>query len=107
MRTLLLFIFISVSLLVSKSLQAQNAKTIVRLQEAEQACLDSGVYMLGCAKKFYLQMDSLLNVVYLQLRSTLNSAQKDSLRKQQRLWLIKRDAFSLRPFLRAWSNHYL
>ena len=74
-------------------MHAQTAKTIVRLEEAEQACLDSGVYMLGCSKKFYLQMDSLLNVVYLQLRSTLNNTQKDSLRKEQRLWLIKRDAF--------------
>jgi uncharacterized protein YecT (DUF1311 family) len=98
MKTLFLFISIVAATFISINLHAQNGKTIVRIEEAEQACLDSGVNMLGCAKKFYFQMDSLLNVVYSNLRLTLDSSQKAVLKKEQQLWLIKRDAYFKKTF---------
>jgi len=93
MKTLLLYISVVAAAFIPVNSPAQNGKTIVRMEEAEQACLDSGVYMPGCAKKFYFQMDSLLNIVYTELRLTLDSSQKVALKKEQKLWLIKRDTY--------------
>lgn len=93
MKTLIFFILLFTSVVFSESGYGQTGKTIIRLQEAEQACLDSGVNMLGCTRNFYSQMDSLLNVVYKNLRGTLESSQKSLLKKEQKLWLQKRDAY--------------
>lgn len=91
-QPLRVLIFILASTFISQRSSAQTGKTILHLEEAQQACLDSGVYMLGCSRKFYFQMDSLLNVVYINLRSNLDSSKKARLKKEQRSWLVKRDA---------------
>ena len=82
-----------ISLFVYSASSAQTGKTIERLESAEQNCLDSGTNMIGCAQTFYFQMDSLLNVVYTQLRSSLDSSQKSALKKDQKVWLAKRSLF--------------
>lgn len=63
-----------------------------RLAKEHQACLDSGLRMMDCATDYYATMDSLLNVVYRQLRAGLNPAHKDALKKEQLAWLRRRDA---------------
>ncbi|HUS02881.1 MAG TPA: lysozyme inhibitor LprI family protein [Chitinophagaceae bacterium] len=72
---------------------SQTIKTIDSLQNAEQNCLDRGQYMLGCAKRFYAQMDSMLNLVYLKLHSTLDNTKQVKLKMEQRLWLAKRNTY--------------
>lgn len=72
---------------------SQTKNTIDSLQKAEQNCLDQGKYMLGCAKMFYFQMDSMLNVVYLKLSSRLDLEAQSGLRTEQKLWLAKRDTY--------------
>ena len=49
--------------------------------------------MLGCSKRYYYQMDSMLNVVYNKLKASLSQSKKDSLKKEQLNWLKKRDLY--------------
>jgi uncharacterized protein YecT (DUF1311 family) len=73
------------------AVSAQTLKTIASFEVQYQACLDKGQFMLGCAKTFYNEMDSLLNVRYKSLRSICDSVQKDNLRDEQLEWLSKKD----------------
>lgn len=73
--------------------QAQTLKTVEDLDAKHQACLDTGVDMLGCTKTFYAGMDSMLNVVYQKLTASFNTKEKSLLKNQQRSWLKKRDAY--------------
>ena len=70
---------------------SQTIKTIDSLQTRYQLCLDKGQNMLGCSKKNYFQIDSLLNIRYKKLRLTCDSVQKENLKDEQFEWLTKRD----------------
>ncbi len=74
------------------SLSAQSTKTIDSLEKKYQSCLDEGVNMLRCAKKFYAEMDSMLNVTYKVLQSKNDSIARYELKISQRKWLRKRDS---------------
>jgi len=52
--------------------------------------------MKGCSIKFYSQTDSLLNVVYNNLKMKINSTAKSNLKKEQLEWLKKRDAYFIK-----------
>jgi uncharacterized protein YecT (DUF1311 family) len=72
---------------------SQTLKTIQTLEKQHQDCFDKGGFMLGCSIQFNKQMDSLLNVAYLKKRQSMNPAQKTAFKKEQQLWLQKRDAY--------------
>jgi uncharacterized protein YecT (DUF1311 family) len=80
-------------ILLTINLSAQSVETVDMLQQRYQKCLDSGQAMRNCALVFYNQMDSLLNVVYNQLRSNSDSLQKINLKDDQKDWLISRDNY--------------
>lgn len=73
--------------------KAQTQKTIDSIRITYQNCLDKGENMLGCTRRYYSQMDSLLNVVYKNLRNQSDAAGKDRLKSEQKKWLTKRDAY--------------
>lgn len=73
--------------------QKYNVQQIEQMEHVYQNCLDSGVHMLQCSDEFYKKMDNVLNEVYKDLRSKLDSSQKAGLRAQQLLWLKKRDQY--------------
>lgn len=74
-------------------MQAQNCiPTIDALEKKNQECLDKGVNMLNCSQNYYIQMDSLLNVVYKRIKGELNTNSKEILRIKQLDWLKIRDA---------------
>lgn len=73
--------------------RTQTVEIVENMATKHQTCLDSGIDMLGCSKSFYLQMDSMLNVVYHQLRATLGEKQKQALKNQQFKWIKKRDTY--------------
>ena len=100
-----LIIALTITLLVCITGQAQTTKTIDSLENETKRCYDKGGYMLGCAKKFYYQMDSMLNVVYFKLRSGFDSTQKVSLKKEQLKWLATRDAFFKSTFKKFKKNN--
>lgn len=85
--------FILLLLFFAKNCNSQTIKTIDSISNAFQKRLDTGVEMLKCTRDFYLQMDSMLNVVYNKLRTKLNTSEKDILKKEQLTWLKKRDVY--------------
>ena len=87
---------------------SQTVSTVDYLSKQYQDCLDRGKYMLGCSKQFYFQMDSLLNVVYTNLRSTLTKEQQLVITRAQQQWLTQRDAHfkqTLAKFKKANPGH--
>lgn len=80
-------------LLISFYSNAQTLESVNKLADNHQKCLDAGVNMQGCSKLFYHEMDSLLNLAYFNLKNRLTESEKPSLKKEQRLWLKKRDRY--------------
>lgn len=82
-----LLIFIGIEM------QSQNCIPIIdTLEKKNKECLDKGVNMLNCSQNYYIQMDSLLNVVYNRIKGELNTNSKEILRTKQLDWLKIRDA---------------
>lgn len=90
LKPIAFFLFFSIIHLACFS---QTKSVVDSLENRYQACLDKGRNMLGCAKLFYQQMDSLLNVQYKQLRSSCDSIGKEKLKEEQLKWLTKRDTY--------------
>ena len=87
-------IFLGILLLCSVFGFSQTLKTVKELEAKNQKCLDNGADGLGCSIEYYKQMDALLNTVYNKLRANLNADEKSKLKKEQQLWLKKRDKYA-------------
>ncbi|MGH2664619.1 lysozyme inhibitor LprI family protein [Flavobacterium sp.] len=87
-------LLLGVLVLFSISGFSQTLKTVKELEKANQDCLDQGKNMLGCSRDYYEQMDALLNKVYNKLRTSLTAEEKAKLKKEQQLWLKKRDKYA-------------
>lgn len=72
---------------------SQTLKTVSKLETTHQRCLDTGVGMRNCSLKYLNQSDSLLNVAYKNLRLKLSPEEKSELKKEQLIWLKKRDQY--------------
>ncbi len=70
---------------------SQTVKTVDSLENQYHECLDKGEFMLGCSQKFYIQMDSLLNVQYKKLKTQCDSVQSANLKADLLKWLAIRD----------------
>jgi uncharacterized protein YecT (DUF1311 family) len=66
---------------------------IEQLSIKHQKCLDSGKNMMECSRQFYFEMNQMLNIVYEDCRISLNESEQESLKKEQLLWLKKRDQY--------------
>lgn len=84
-------IFIIFFLFIYNNSNAQLRRTIDSLQAIEQSCLDSGIGMANCSCEFSHQMDSILNIVYKNIQTNLGTSQKTALKKEELLWLKKRE----------------
>jgi uncharacterized protein YecT (DUF1311 family) len=71
---------------------SQTPQTLDSLEQAYQKRLDTGIDMYGETYHFYVQTDSMLNLVYNKLRKSCDSLQKENLRDEQLVWLKERDA---------------
>lgn len=89
-RLRILFIWASLTC-VSLKCFSQNASTIGSLRKITQICLDSGWHMPSCEYEYFVQLDSILNIVYYKLQSRLNSTDKQALKKEQLKWLKRRE----------------
>jgi uncharacterized protein YecT (DUF1311 family) len=69
----------------------QTASTIDSLKKINQTCLDSGWHMSSCEYNYFLQLDSILNVVYHKLQLILSPSDIETLKKEQIHWLKQRD----------------
>ena len=73
---------------------SQTLKTVKELEKTNEKCLDNEANGLQCSTEYYKQMDLLLNKVYNKLRSGLTGDEKSKLKKEQQLWIKKRDQYS-------------
>lgn len=81
-----------ISVLFALNVSAQNFnETLIKLSNQNQECLDKGGNMLGCSQKYNIQVDSLLNVVYKNIRKDLNETQQLDLKNKQLAWIKNRD----------------
>jgi uncharacterized protein YecT (DUF1311 family) len=64
---------------------------IEHLEDLHQTCLDRGENMWNCSNDFYNQMDSLLNVVYRNIKNKSTSEAAKSLKQDELKWLEKRN----------------
>lgn len=59
-----------------------------------QNCIDMGTNnFVDCENTFYKQMDSILNIVYKQLKTQMDTNQFSIVKKEQILWLKRRNSF--------------
>lgn len=94
-------VFLGLLLTFPLSLEAQNLKDISNFETEYQACLDKGIDMQGCSVSYYQKSDSLLNVVYKQLKLKLNLQEQSVLRSEQKKWLVYRDIYFKKAYLEA------
>ncbi|QGK74561.1 lysozyme inhibitor LprI family protein [Flavobacterium sp. SLB02] len=72
---------------------AQTMETVNKVKTSYQSCLNNGSGMKNCAIEYYNQSDSLLNVVYKNLKLKLSSKEQSKLKKEQLDWIKKRDLY--------------
>lgn len=85
-------IVVLVVLCSTTSLFAQDfKKELEKLSISNQKRLDTGRFMLDTERSYYIQMDSMLNVVYNHIRKSMNENEKSALKKIQLQWLKDRD----------------
>ncbi len=72
---------------------AQSLETIAALKDQCQSCLDSGVNMQGCARKYCMLMYSMVDTVYSHLFDKLSKKERTTLEKEQKAWVKKRDKY--------------
>lgn len=73
-------------------LTAQNFKNDLEiLKSKNQKCLDGGKFMYECSVKYNVKIDSLLNVVYKNVKSKLKVEDQNKLIVSQLDWLKTRD----------------
>lgn len=81
-----------ITILFAGTISAQNFNNdLKKLNLQNQECLDKGENMLGCSQKYYAQIDSLLNVVYKNIKKGLNESQQLDLKNKQLAWIKNRD----------------
>ncbi|QLC65083.1 DUF1311 domain-containing protein [Flavobacterium sp. LPB0248] len=79
--------------LISFKSNSQTLETVSKMKSDYQKCLDKGNNMSGCSIMYYNQSDSLLNVVYKNLKERISSKEQSKLKKEQLEWLKKRDLY--------------
>jgi uncharacterized protein YecT (DUF1311 family) len=90
MRTLLL----SLSLLMGIETFAQTKRSVIdSLERNYQRCLSKSQYMYGCALEYYREMDSMLDIVYRQLYTKLDTSRRRNLKVEQVLWQERKESY--------------
>jgi|GEM_PF-427501 len=77
----------------------QTRKVVDSVDVKYQECLDNGRHTFACAKKYYSQMDSLVNFYYLTIYTSLDTTKKIDFRKDEIEWLNKRDKYFKKTYL--------
>ncbi|MDH7462516.1 hypothetical protein QEG73_14545 [Chitinophagaceae bacterium 26-R-25] len=77
----------------------QTRKVVDSVDVKYQECLDNGRHTFGCAKKYYSQMDSLVNCFYHSIYNSLDTTKKLDFRKDEIDWLNKRDKYFKKTYL--------
>ncbi|BDU25962.1 lysozyme inhibitor LprI family protein [Flavobacterium sp. GSB-24] len=79
--------------LIALKSNSQTLETVSKLKSEYQKCLDKGSAMSNCSYAYYNQSDSLLNIVYKNLKNKISPKEQSKLKKEQLDWLKKRDQY--------------
>lgn len=71
---------------------------VKKMQNDRQSCLDQGRDMLGCDERYLVQMDSMLNVVYKDLRNKLDEKASNKLLQEERMWIKSKEVMVLSTY---------
>ncbi|MDI3322075.1 lysozyme inhibitor LprI family protein [Pinibacter soli] len=77
----------------------QTRKVIDSVDVKYKVCLDNGRQTFACAKKYYCQMDSLVNAFYHTIYNSLDTTKKSEFKKNEIEWLNKRDKYFKKTYL--------
>jgi hypothetical protein len=77
----------------------QTRKVVDSLDGGYHECLDNGRHTFACAKKYYWQMDSLVNSFYHIVYNSLDTTKKLDFKKDEVEWLNKRDKYFKKTYL--------
>ncbi|KAA2244966.1 DUF1311 domain-containing protein [Chitinophaga agrisoli] len=80
-------------LLCLKSFAQTKQAVIDSLESNYQRCLSKSQYMYGCALEYYRQMDSMMDNIYRQLYTSLDTNRRRSLKVEQVQWEEKKEAY--------------
>ncbi len=81
-----------VLLLLSQTVNSQNFTIeLNKIKSNNQQCLNKGKHMYSCAMEYYQKSDSLLNVVYSQIKNNLVHPEQQALIKAQSDWIEMRN----------------
>jgi len=86
-------LIISMLLFYGTACDAQTLDEIARMKQQCKSCLDSGVDMQGCARKYSIRMYEMVDTAYDNLSKKLSQKERASLKNDQMQWLQKRDKF--------------
>lgn len=82
------------SLMVGVKTYAQTRRSVVdSLESTYQLCLAQSRYTYGCALEYYHQMDSMLDIVYRRLYTSLDTSRRSNLKVEQGLWVEKKESY--------------
>ena len=84
--------------------QCQTIQDIKNLESASKTCSDSAKNKLLCSREYYLKMDSMMKIAYINLSSSINNRLQTYLKKEQLNWLKKRDKYFLKQNEEARKN---
>lgn len=87
---------IKIFIFFSLSANCQINNTILELENNHQICLDRGRNMENCSKRYYFQMDSLVNSICNQIEKEMNLEDKSKFKKNHQNWLKKRKKFEIK-----------
>lgn len=87
---------IKIFIFFSLSANCQINNTILELENNHQICLDKGKNMENCSKKYYFQMDSLVNSICNQIKKEMSLEEKSKFKKNHQNWLKKRKKFEIK-----------
>lgn len=85
---------LSLSLLMGIETFAQTKRSVIdSLERNYQRCLSKSQYMYGCALEYYRGMDSMLDIVYRQLYTKLDTSRRRNLKVEQVLWQERKESY--------------
>ncbi len=72
---------------------SQTMDEIAKMKAQCQSCLDSGVDMQGCARKYCIEMYEIVDTAFNNLSEKLSQQERALLKTEQVKWLKKRKQF--------------
>jgi hypothetical protein len=95
-----LIIVLAVFSYLSIVTSGQTRKVVDSFDMKYHECIDNGRQTFSSSKKYYCQMDSLVNFFYHTIYNSLDTTKKVEFRKDEIEWLNRRDKYFKKTYLK-------